>query len=56
MEHDGCNFYSSFWDMFCPFTPLTAQKSKIKKLKKIPGSHHHFAHVHQISDQMMYGS
>ena len=28
---DGCNFYFSFWAIFCPFTPLTAQKIKIKK-------------------------
>ena len=34
MEHDKCNYFS-FWDIFCPFTPLTAQKIKIsKKWKK----------------------
>ena len=31
MAHDGYNFYFSFWAIFCPFTPLTAQKIKIKK-------------------------
>ena len=29
MAHDGYNFYFSFWAIFCPFTPLTAQKIKI---------------------------
>ena len=24
-----CNFYFSFWAIFCPFTPLTARKIKI---------------------------
>ena len=27
----------SFWPIFCPFTPLTAQKLKILKMKKNPG-------------------
>ena len=27
----------SFWPIFCPFTPLTAQKIKILKMKKNPG-------------------
>ena len=27
----------SFWPIFCPFTPLTAQKMKILKMKKNPG-------------------
>ena len=30
MECDGHNFLS-FWTIFCPFTPLTAWKIKIKK-------------------------
>ena len=35
MVHDRCNCYFSFWAIFCPFTPLTAQKIKIlKKWKK----------------------
>ena len=29
MAHDRCNFHFSFWAIFCPFTPLTAQKIKI---------------------------
>ena len=34
MKHDGHNFLS-FWTIFCPFTPLKAQKIKIlKKWKK----------------------
>ena len=34
MEHDRHNFLS-FWTIFCPFTPLKAQKIKIlKKWKK----------------------
>ena len=33
MVHDRCNCYFSFWAIFCPFTPLTAQKIK----KKTPG-------------------
>ena len=35
MVHDWCNCYFSFWAIFCPFTPLKAQKIKIlKKWKK----------------------
>ena len=35
MVHDGCNSRISFWAIFCPFTPLTAQKIKnSKKWKK----------------------
>ena len=35
MVHDRCNCYFSFWAIFCPFTPLPAQKIKIlKKWKK----------------------
>ena len=32
--HDECNCYFSFRAIFCQFTPLTAQKSKISKNKK----------------------
>ena len=32
MVRDECNYFS-FWAIFCPFTPLTAQKIKIKKEK-----------------------
>ena len=31
MARDGCNCYFLFWAIFCPFTPLTAQKIKISK-------------------------
>ena len=35
MGRDRCNCSFSFWAIFCPFTPLTAQKMNIpKKLKK----------------------
>ena len=35
MAHGRCNCYFSFWAVFCPLTPLTAQKVKIsKKWKK----------------------
>ena len=39
MARDGCNFYFSFWDIFCPFAPLTTKKTKLKKkkMKKAPG-------------------
>ena len=29
MTHDGCNCDFSFWAIFCPFNPVTAQKMKI---------------------------
>ena len=35
IEHKGQNFLS-FWTIFCPFTPLAAQKIKMKKMKKMP--------------------
>ena len=35
MVRDRCNCYFSFWAIFCPFTPIAAQKMKIfKKWKK----------------------
>ena len=35
MGHDRCNCYFLYWAIFCPLTPLTAQKIKIfKKWKK----------------------
>ena len=35
MGRDRCNCSFSFWAIFCPFTPLTAQKMNIpKKFKK----------------------
>ena len=33
MEHDRQNFLS-FWTIYCPFTPLTTWKMKIKKKKR----------------------
>ena len=34
MACNTCNIYFSFWAIFCPFTPLTAQKMKISKTLK----------------------
>ena len=34
MTCDRCNFYFSFWGIFCPFTPLTALNIKILNIKK----------------------
>ena len=34
MAHDTCHCYFSFCAVFWPFTPLTAQKIKLKKKKK----------------------
>ena len=35
MARDRCSLYLSFWDIFCPFTPLMTQKIKFfKKWKK----------------------
>ena len=36
MACDRCNCYFSFWAIFCPFTPITAQKMKISKKWKKP--------------------
>ena len=37
MVRDRCNYFS-LWGIFCPFTPLTAQKIKMKKkIKETPG-------------------
>ena len=41
-----CNYFS-FWAIFCPFTPLTAQKSKFQKNEKKSWRYHHFTHVYQ---------
>ena len=46
--------YFSFWAIFCPFTPITAQKSKLKKNEKIPGD---IIILHMCTknyDQMLY--
>ena len=34
MVFDGCNCCFLFWAIFCPFTPLTAQRWKFQKTKK----------------------
>ena len=55
MEHDGQNFLS-FWNIFCPFTPLPTQKIKIlKKIEKPPGDII-ILHRCNINDNHMYGS
>ena len=38
MTRDECNCYFLIWTIFCPFTPLSAQKIKIKKKWKTPGN------------------
>ena len=47
MTYDGCNFYFSFWAIFCPFTPLKAQKNKFLKKWKNTWRHYHFTQVYQ---------
>ena len=42
MLRDKCNRYFSFWAIFYPFTPLTAQKINILKNEKKSGRYHHF--------------
>ena len=48
-----CNCYCSFWAIFSPFTPLTAQKKKTwkmkKKKKKNTWRYHNLAQVYQKS-------
>ena len=45
MMHDGCNCFS-FWVIFFPFTPLTAQKNQnLNKMEKMPGDI--ISHVYQ---------
>ena len=57
MAHDRCNCCFSFWAIFCPFTPLTAQKIKIlKKWKKMPGDIILLHTCTKNYDQMMYDS
>ena len=57
MVRDRCNCYFSFWAIFCPFTPLTAQKIKIlEKWKKGPGDITILHICTKNYDQMMYGS
>ena len=44
---DWCNFYFSFWAIFCPFTPLTTEKPRFYKNEQNTWRHHHFTHVYQ---------
>ena len=56
MMCDGCNCCFWFQAIFCPFTPLTAEKKQIKSEKKTPGD---IILLHMSTknyDQMMYGS
>ena len=46
MARDGCNFYFSFWDIFCPFTKQP-KKSKFWEHEKNACRYHHFTHVYQ---------
>ena len=46
--HDRCNCYFSFWTIFCPFTPITAQKMIFFKQKNT-WIYHHFTQVYQKS-------
>ena len=45
MTYDGFSCYFSFWAIFCPFTPLAAQKIKIKKNEKNTQRHLHFIYL-----------
>ena len=56
MVHDRCNCYFSLWVIFCPFTPVTAQKMKISKKQKKDSRYHHFTQVYQNDDHMLYCS
>ena len=49
MVRDRCNCYFSFcWGIFCPFTSLTTQKTKIlKKWKKNIWRYYHFTYVNE---------
>ena len=47
MAHDLCNFYFSFWAIFCPFTLLTAQKIKMSKNENKDAWRYHFTNVYQ---------
>ena len=46
MVHDGCNYFS-FWAIFCPFTPLTAQEIKISKKQNKNYWRYHFTYLYQ---------
>ena len=44
MARDGC--YFSFWAIFCPFNPLTAQMMKFFKNENNIWIYHHFTKVY----------
>ena len=57
VARDRYNCYFSFWAIFCTFTPLTAQKIKIKKkMKKRPGDIIIFHMCSKNYDQMVHDS
>ena len=61
MVRDGCNFYFSFWTIFCLFTSLTARKIKFfykmkKKPKKPAGDTIILHKYNKIHDHMPYRS
>ena len=47
IEYDRQTFLL-FWAIFCPFTPLTAQKIKLSKKWKKVWRYHHFTRVPKI--------
>ena len=47
--HNRFNCYFLSWAIFYPFTPLTAQKIKIRRSEKKPWRYHHFTIVYQNS-------
>ena len=56
MAHDEYNYFS-FWAIFCPLTPLTAQKINIlKKMKEIAGDIIILHKCTKNDNHMMYGS
>ena len=62
MIYGSCNIrcnrqtFSTFWAIFCPFSPLTTWKIKVLTLKKTPGDII-LLHICTINDNhMMYGS
>ena len=58
MVPDGCNYFS-FWAIFCPFTPITAQIIKMFKKIKDKKTTGDIIILHKCTknyDQMMYGS
>ena len=52
LRYEVWQSFLSFWAIFCPFTPLTTQKIKIKKKKKNDKNswrYHHFTKMYQKS-------